>query len=98
MKKKIVIHSKSKVIFLLILSMFLSMGITVKNDSPKIVYYEREIYTIHSGDNIWNLAEKIRNEDEDIRVVIDRIKEDNQLESALLQTGSKIVLNKKIER
>ena len=53
--------------------------------------------TVHAGDTLWSIAEKNNTSDMDVREFIDDIKEKNDLASAEIQEGQKLLIDDRSE-
>lgn len=94
MKKKYRIKDKKRfygfvglVLVLFSVVLFLALNSSANADEvtlPKVVY-------VRSGDTIWSIAEKFAI-DRDIREVVYEIRQDNQLESADIQLGQRLLI------
>ena len=64
-------------------------SINTSNISYKPLKQEYELYTVQSGDTLWNIAESM-NKNIDTRYLVDLIKEDNNKLSSDLRAGERI--------
>lgn len=100
MKKRIqnVIKQKSKedmqkwvfcfaVLFVLSVGTIVFGGQTVQKEE---IYYQSVM--VHSGDTLWDIAKKYKNETETTEHMIDKIMECNQMRSANIKAGFRILI------
>ena len=65
----------------------------VEQEPPKVVEH---VYTVEPGDTLWEISEKYRDSNEDIRELIYAIKKDNGIENGQLSPGQKIIIKKEL--
>lgn len=56
---------------------------------PAVVYY-----TVKEGDTLWSIAEQYTSDDEDIRMVVQKIALDNQINDATIYQGMRLKISK----
>ncbi|MDY6044235.1 MAG: LysM domain-containing protein [Peptoniphilus sp.] len=57
------------------------MGTTIIPDDSQS-FFSRESYTVKAGDTLWSIADDYTTNEEDIRVMVDRIIEANDLSNS----------------
>lgn len=65
----------------------------VEQEPPKAVEH---VYTVEPGDTLWEIANKYRDEDEDIRAVVYAIKKNNNIDDAHLKPGQNLIIKKEL--
>lgn len=97
MKRKKV-HRILENIFLLIIAVIIISTITIRTVEVNASYNQLKNaklveYTIKKGDTIWTIAKKTSFADFiDIRAIVDKIIEDNDLESSIIHPGQTILI------
>ena len=81
-----------KLLLAFVLGAILSGGFTYMTVSASPEIYEKQIVTVHTGDTLWNIAANWSGKDEDVREVIDRIQQVNQLSNTDLYVGQKLII------
>ncbi len=78
---------------ILIVFMFL-LGIKVVPGiaTEKVYLQEQIIHQVAPGENLWKIALKYKDEDQDTRDKVDEIKEINQLEGKYLNVGDQLII------
>ena len=78
------------VLILLVLNIVSAM--TGVNTTTGVSLNKLKAVTVHAGDTLWSIAEKNNTSDMDVREFIDDIKEKNDLASAEIQEGQKLLI------
>lgn len=78
------------VLILLVLNIVSAMA--GMNTTTGVSLNKLKAVTVHAGDTLWSIAEKNNTSDMDVREFIDDIKEKNDLASAEIQEGQKLLI------
>lgn len=82
-------------IFLVMLFLIASMGLSLLlglNQASASAETETITITVHTGDTLWDLADRYTGDSVDIRQVVYEIKELNQLDSNVLEIGTSLII------
>lgn len=82
----------------LIVVLFISVGVLAfEKNEFELGYDDTEIYTVKSGDSLWNFINEIENRDDyDGYYLVDIIRDINGLDSDILRVGQKIEVPTKV--
>ena len=95
MKKIKIVNKKRFTVAMIIIfsQIFLLLGFAFSQiNSYTIEESTPEFYYVLKGDDLWGVAEKYKEENEDTRDYIWKIKQVNELENSKINPGEKIIL------
>lgn len=81
-----------KLMAVLMLSLLVYSGYIVAGFAAADEVYTNKVVTVYSGDTMWDIAAGLAEEGEDVRAVLYRIREANNLTGADLQPGQKLLV------
>lgn len=84
---------RKRIFFVLTLTMIVCLGTLAlggQNEKSGIVTYESIL--IQAGDTVWNIAQEFKMEDEDTEHMVDKIMEINDMCSANIKAGQRIIV------
>ncbi|MGO4544825.1 LysM peptidoglycan-binding domain-containing protein [Paenibacillus sp. 2TAB23] len=82
----------SFVIFVLLFTSFLMMGTDASSKLPATASNEEQVVTVHSGDTLWAIAKRYSDSKHDIRYIIYRIKDRNELNTSEINPGQTLII------
>lgn len=54
--------------------------------------YDNVIVTVSEGETLWEIAERYRDPEEDVRLVVDRIRNANKLDQCWIHSGQGLIV------
>ncbi|WP_138751066.1 cell division suppressor protein YneA [Paenibacillus sinopodophylli] len=82
----------SSVVFILVFTSFLMMGTDASSQHVADATDQEQVVLVHSGDTLWAIAKRYSDSKHDIRYIIYRIQERNDLKTAEIKSGQKLVI------
>lgn len=78
--------------FILLFTSFLMMGTDASGKVPATASNEEQVVTVHSGDTLWAIAKRFSDSKHDIRYIIYRIKDRNELNTSEINPGQTLII------
>lgn len=79
-------------VFALLFTSFLLMGTDASGNHPEEATGEEQIIIVHSGDTLWEIAKQYTDGRNDIRFIVYLIKDRNDLQSAEIKPGQRLII------
>lgn len=68
------------------------MGTDASGSSPEAATNDEQVITVRTGDTLWEIARQFTDSKHDIRYVVYLIKDRNELHSAEIKSGQKLII------
>lgn len=81
-------------LFMLLFVGFAWMKSDASGDAVALPTAEERVIVVASGDTLWSIASNLNTENEDVRRIVYNLKERNDLQSSMLQSGQTLIIPK----